>query len=154
MTGLSDRDEQLRREGMADAVVMMAMRTPGVGVSVDVLADRLAEGLTEGELRAALRRWKARYAKRQGAGPAAVKALLDGRVLHAVPSKVTGPEADRTCACHGQLWPNPESYRKHLAATRRAAERATCPECGRSFSAAGVGPHRRKAHGVVGRRAR
>lgn len=91
MPGLTAKDEQLRREGMVDALAMLAMRGSKRGVTVERLAGELGERFDEAEIRRALLRWKARYAERNGAGPAAVRAILDGRSLRPVPTVASRP---------------------------------------------------------------
>ena len=85
MKGLSATEERARREGWADAVVMLAMCDPRATTAAD-LADQLRRGLdaldiphlTDPEIRAALRRWKARQALASGLGPTAVARALTG----------------------------------------------------------------------------
>lgn len=133
---------ELRREGMADACVLLVAGKVLPKMGIEEWGQLL--GLEQVELREAIRRWQ--VAQYEAAGVRLPVAL--GGKPPPEPKKArlrvvrTGP-VERTIPCTtdgcDRLFGDVRGLKAHV---RTVHTRVECPECGGSFTAGGLGPHR------------
>ena len=142
--GLGRATEKTRREGMADAVVALALVDP-TATTLDDYVYRLSKvtgyRLDRPEIDAALRRWRARHLLEQGGSPVAAQAVLDGRRLEVLEGGNTRGRkiGAQTCPDCGKVCADKRGLAGHQ---RTVHQPATCPDCGFETTAGGLGPHR------------
>jgi hypothetical protein len=124
------RDDDLRREGMADAAVLLVARRVMPTMRLTDWARAL--GLTEVDVQHAVNRIKKR---------AATSKTKTGAPRKTAPH-TCGPQTCPTCAhvC---------ADRRGLAAHMRSHATTTCDTCGRQVILAGIGPHRKACRGAA-----
>lgn len=145
MATAAERDH-LRREGMADAAVLLLAKRVFPTLTLNDWRRHL--DLTEAEVAAAVDRIKARAAALHRPNLRAVPAPRASRTGERRARKFT-PAADGTWPCPADGCTAVYGDGRGLATHHRACHQpVTCPSCGKETNAAGIGPHRRTCLGV------